>query len=92
MKSLETYVETRLDYESAEETFKNEICETLGTTVDHIKGISMGNYQDGNKINQYIVIRFRGSVEISGTAISKIGDCRIVTPNTLKIKVGEIHL
>ena len=92
MKSLQTFVDAWMDYESAEKDFRKEICEIIDTTDSHIKNVYLRNTQDGNKICQYVVLELRGKVELKSAAIAKMGNCKVITPNLIEIQVGEIHL
>ena len=92
MKSLENYVEARLDYESAEKEFINEICELFSIERYKIKKIRMRHSYDGSVIQEIVTIEFTGVVRISVEDISKIGKCRVVLPTEIEIEVGDIQL
>lgn len=92
MKSLENYVEARLNYESAENDLINEICEILSVDRHKIKNLWMRSSYHSTVIQQIVTIEFRGVVRLSSDDISKLGNCRVILPNEIEIEVGEIHL
>ena len=92
MKTLENYVESRLNFESAEKDFINELCDILDIGSHQIKTMRMRSSQTGNVIHQIIAIEFGGTIRMTDEQIAKIGKCNIILPHELEIEVGEIHL
>lgn len=91
MESLDTYLQSYLDYKSAESSFIDELGK-YGITKNHIKDITVSTEDNDTKVTQIIIIELRGSLHLSVDALSNIPNVSIVTPNTILIKVGEIHL
>ena len=92
MKSLNEYVESSLNYKSAECKFIDELCTMLNLDVTHIKNIRIMNTEKDTKILQIVQIQLRGTNKFRSDDISKIRGLSITTPNLIEIEAGEIHL
>ena len=94
MKSLERYVECTLDQESAEVDFLTEFCDILELDVQNIKRVSIKNMPTGGLhiVTQVVVIELRGTNRMKSENLQKIKGLTFITPKTIEIQVGEIHL
>lgn len=92
MKSLDEYVESYLNYKSAEKEFLDELCATLQLDLRHIKKIELKTVEQETKFLQIIKVSMMGENRLSADDISKIDGLSICTPNVIEIEVGEIHL
>lgn len=92
MKSLDEYVDAYLNFKSAETDFINELCDTLKLDLTHIKKIELRTVEHETKFLQVVRMRLTGENKLSADDISKIDGLSIITPNTIEIEVGEIHL
>lgn len=92
MKSLNEFVESKLDFESAECEFINELCTMLNLDISHIKGITVKNVARRTKVVQVISIELTGTNKFSAEDVFQVKGMSIITPNTIEIEVGEIHL
>lgn len=92
MKSLDEYVESYLDFKSAESEFIKELCDLLKLDLSHIRKIELKTVEKETKFLQYVKISMIGENRLSADDVSKIKGLSIVTPNVLEIEAGEIHL
>ena len=92
MKTLDEYVESYLNFKSAEVCFIDEICDTLKLDQSRIKSIEMKTVERDTKILQIIMMRLVGENKIRSEDIAKIDGLSIITPNVIEIEVGAIHL
>ena len=92
MKTLNEFVESYLNYKSAESAFSAELCDTLKIKPTNIKYICITNAVKDTKFVQIVKIGLIGVNKIRSEDISKIKGLSIITPKTLEIEVGEIHL
>ena len=92
MKSLENFVECHLDLQSAEDDFIEELNNILHIPKDHIKKITVESRAVGSMFVQVVVISLWGNNHLKSEDLSKIKNLTVVTPNSLEIEYGEIHL
>lgn len=92
MKSLENFVECHLDLQSAEDDFVEELNNILHIPKDHIKKITVESRAVGSMFIQVVVISMWGNNHLKSEDLCKIKNLTVVTPNTLEIEYGEIHL
>ena len=92
MEFIENYVQSRLDYESAELDLINNLEKTLGISPMNIKHIRLTNKIENSAIIQVLEIELIGTNSLRSEDIAKMKELTIVTPNTIQINVGEIHL
>jgi len=92
LKTLDEYVETYLNYRAAEVEFINELCDILKLDLSHIKRVEIKTVEQNTKILQKISIKLTGLNRLQSEDLSKIKGLTVVTPNTLEINAGEIHL
>lgn len=92
MEFISEYVQTRLDYESAERDFLENLEKVLKIPRQNVKDISFSNRIEGSSIIQVLEIDLTGSNKFRSEDIAKIKEMTLITPNCIQIDVGEIHL
>lgn len=91
MDTLDDYVDALMNLSATEDKFLEELCENLEIERYHIKNLLLRNKEDSTKIVQVLSIELTGTVEIDGVALAKING-KFITPKTIELQVGEIHL
>ena len=92
METINNYVDTIMDFNSTEKEFIKELTEILGINESNVNKIKLIKREDdSNGINLILAIHLVGSVEIDGKDLAKI-EGTFISPKTIEIKVGEIHL
>ena len=92
MKSLEKYVESSLDLQSAEEELMTELNNILHIPRHHIKNICLESRLRGTAYVQIVVVYLLGKNSLRSEDLSKIKNLTVHTPNILEIEYGEIPL
>lgn len=92
MKSLNKYVESILDVSSAESEFKKELSDVLEISEDNIHRIKLVCDSNDTKIRQYLRIDLVGENRLKSENVAQITGLTIITPKTLEIDCGDIHL
>lgn len=91
MDTLNDYVDALMNLSATENKFVEKLCENLEIERYHIKNLSLQNKEDSTKIVQVLSIELTGTVEIDGADLAKING-KFITPKTIELQVGEIHL
>ena len=92
MKSIEKFVEAKLNLISAESELVNELCMTFGIGPGKVKSISLKNRPSDTSIVQIVTVKLTGNNRIRSEDMQKVDGMTVVTPNTIEFEVGEIHL
>ena len=92
MKTINEFIESKLNYASAARDFKKELAETLEIDVDKIKQIKVIPLASDTRVKYVIEIHLTGSNRFKAENVSKVEGLSIITPNRLEIEVWELNL
>lgn len=92
MREIADYVEASLALTCAENNLKTYLEDMIGLKPNRIRDISLCNLDKGTEVVQLLSIRLIGENHFRAEELAEIKGLTIITPNTLEIEWGEIHL